>query len=109
MSALTLKKNPPLRDFQAYVAELVKERGFEKETVPELFMLLMEECGELAKAARKALKMYMDKSKRGEGLHLAHDAADVFIYLLDICNHFGIDLEQAFREKEEVNKRRVWG
>ena len=30
------------------------------------------------------------------------------MYLLDICNHFNIDLEKAFREKEEINKGRVW-
>jgi len=33
----------------------------------------------------------------------------VFIYLLDICNHFNIDLEKAFRDKEEINKKRIWG
>jgi NTP pyrophosphatase (non-canonical NTP hydrolase) len=32
----------------------------------------------------------------------------VFMYLLDICNHFDIDLEKAFREKEEINKKRTW-
>jgi NTP pyrophosphatase (non-canonical NTP hydrolase) len=39
---------------------------------------------------------------------LGHEAADVFIYLLTICNHFGVDLETAFREKEEINKGRRW-
>lgn len=34
--------------------------------------------------------------------------ADVFIYLLDICNHFDVNLEKAFRDKEEINKKRVW-
>jgi len=36
------------------------------------------------------------------------EAADVFIYLLDICNQLGVNLEKAFREKEEINKKRVW-
>ena len=107
MSALHLKENPTLRDLQEYVALLVKERGFEQETISELFMLFLEECGEMAKAARKAEKMHIDKTS--EQFNLGHEAADVFIYLLDICNHFGIDLEQAFRDKEELNKKRMWG
>lgn len=106
MSNLHLTQNPTLRDFQNYVADLVKERGFDKETVPEMFMLFLEECGEMAKAARKAQKMKTDKNS--ELFHLDQEAADVFIYLLDICNHFDVDLEKAFRDKEEINKKRIW-
>ena len=105
-SKLHLKNNPTLRDFQNYVAELVKERGFDKETLPQIFMLFLEECGEMAKAARKTQNIKSDKNS--EDYHLNHEIADVFIYLLDICNHYGVDLEQAFREKEEINKKRFW-
>jgi NTP pyrophosphatase (non-canonical NTP hydrolase) len=105
-SKLILKQNPTLRDFQVYVAQLVKERGFDKQTVPEMFMLFLEECGEMAKAARQTQKMKNDKNS--DNFCLDHEAADVFIFLLDICNHFDIDLEKAFREKEEINKKRLW-
>lgn len=105
-SKLYLKENPTLGDFQKYVAEMIVERGFDKETVPELFMLLMEECGEFAKAARKTQNIKSDKNS--EDFHLAEEAADVFIYLLDICNYLNIDLEEAFRKKEEKNKMRKW-
>lgn len=105
-SKLTLKQNPTLADLQAYVADMVVERGFEKETVPEIFMLLLEECGEMAKAARKSQKIHTDKNS--ETFHLDHEVVDVFMYLLDICNHFDIDLEKAFREKEKINKKRTW-
>lgn len=103
---LHLKQNPTLQDFQRYVVAVVKERGFEKETIPQLFQLFLEECGEMAKAARKAAKIHTDA--KSEHFEFAHEAADVFIYLLELCNHFGVDLEQAFREKEEINKKRVW-
>jgi len=105
-SKLELRNNPTLRDFQDYVAEMIKERGFDKETVPELFMLLLEECGELAKAARKSQNIKSDANS--EKFHLADEAADVFIYLLDICNYLDVDLEKAFRKKEEKNKERKW-
>src|SRR3989344_4487945 len=105
-SKLHLKENPILRDFQNYVAELVKERGFDKETLPQIFMLFLEECGEMAKAARKTQDIKSDRNSKDH--RLPHEIADVFIYLLDICNHYEIDLEQAFREKEEINKKRFW-
>jgi len=38
-SSLILTDNPTLRDFQKYVAQIVKERGFDKETIAEMFML----------------------------------------------------------------------
>lgn len=106
MSSLNLKQNPTLHDFQNYVEQLVRERGFDKETVPEMFMLFLEECGEMAKAARKTQNIKVDKSS--EQFNLTQEVADVFIYLLDICNYFDIDLEKAFREKEEINKKRTW-
>ena len=105
MSQLNLKKTPTLPDFQNYIREMVKERGFDKETVSEMFMLLLEECGEMAKSARKTQKIRSDKNS--EQFHFGHEAADVFIYLLALCNRFDIDLEKAFREKEELNKKRI--
>lgn len=105
-SSLTLKQNPTLQDFQTYIAQMIKERGFEEEIISEIFMLLMEECGELAKAARKTQAIKV--ANNSENFQLAHEAADVFSYLLNICNYFKIDLEQAFREKEEINKKRFW-
>ena len=103
---LTLINNPTLQDFQNYVNTMVKERGFDKESIPEIFMLFLEECGEMAKAARKFEKIHSDKNS--EQFQLSHEIADVFIYLLDICNHYNIDLEKAFRDKEEINKKRSW-
>jgi len=85
---------------------MIKERGFEKVTVAELFMLLMEECGELAKAARNIQKLKIDKTS--EQFKVGNEVADVFIFLLDICNRLEIDLEKSFREKEEINKKRIW-
>lgn len=106
MSNLNLPASPTLKDFQQYVSDMVKERGFDKETIPELFMLFLEECGEMAKAARKTQNIKSDS--KSEKFRFEEEAADVFIYLLDICNHFGVDLEQAFRNKEEINKKRTW-
>ncbi len=101
-----LPDKPTLKDFQAYVDALVRERGFDKETLPELFMMFLEECGEMARSARKATDMKSHEGKdRGD---VEDEIADVFIYFLDICNKLGVDLETAFRNKEEINKKRAW-
>lgn len=101
-----LPAKPVLQDYHEYCKKIVKIRGFDKETISELFMLFMEECGELAKAARATQPIKSGAhSKRHE---LAHEAADVFIYLLEICNYFGVNLEEAFREKEKINAKRTW-
>lgn len=82
------------------------ERGFTDTTIPELFMYLSEEVGEMAKATRQVTKMHTDDGS--EKKELAHEMADVLCYILDIANHLGVDLEEAFREKEEINNKRVW-
>ena len=105
MSKLSLPTDPKMSDFQKYVAEMVVERGFDKITMSEMFMLLQEECGELAKSARKHTGLKNDASS--DKFHVAYEAADVFILLLDICNYFDINLEKAFRDKEKLNKQRV--
>lgn len=101
-----LPEKPTLKDFQTYVDAMVKARGFDQEGVPEAFMLFLEECGELAKAARKA--QHIKTGAHSDSFKLAEELADVFWYVVVLANKFNIDLEQAFRAKEEVNKQRVW-
>jgi len=101
-----LTNNPNLKDFQDYVSTLEVERGFERETVIEKCLLLGEEIGELFKSVRKANNMKIDnQSIVGD---VSEELADVLIYLCAIANRFNIDLETAFREKENVNKQRIW-
>ena len=105
-SSLYLKEKPTLADFQQYVREMVEERGFKKETIAEMFLLFQEECGELAKAVRKSSGLHTDPNS--QSFMIGEELADILMYLLDISNHFDIDLEDAFRRKEEMNKKRVW-
>ncbi len=90
-----LLKHPPKADGERenHARKCV---GIYKDSIEKVFMHFLEECGEMAGAARK------------KEAHLDYEIADVFISLLHICNHFGIDLEKAFREKEEINKKRIW-
>lgn len=105
-SKLFLKENPTLKQYQVYVQEMMEERGFDGANVTGQFLQFTEEVGELAKAIRKKQNMKVDANSKVE--HVEEEVADIFMYLLYFCNYFKVDLEQAFREKEEKNKQRVW-
>ena len=43
-----------------------------------------------------------------ETFHIGEELVDILIYICAIANRSGIDLEDAFRAKEEINKKRMW-
>lgn len=93
-----------LNEYQELIAKLVKERGYDKELPSEVFLLLVEEVGELGKAIRKSSGMKVsDHSKKHQ---IEHELADVFWLVIDIANRFDIDLASAFAEKEKINQKR---
>ncbi|MFH1644608.1 MAG: MazG nucleotide pyrophosphohydrolase domain-containing protein [bacterium] len=102
----TLKKFPNLQDIQKYVSELEKERGFTSETIIQKCLLLGEEIGELFKAIRKLEKIKTDNNSKINSVE--NELADILIYLCTIANKLNIDLENALRNKEEINKKRIW-
>jgi NTP pyrophosphatase (non-canonical NTP hydrolase) len=101
-----LQTKPTLSDFQEYVRQLERERGFTENTVLQNSLMLGEEIGELFKAIRKAEKMRIDGNSQVGNVE--EEMADVLIYLCSIANRYNIDLEKAFRDKEEINKARTW-
>jgi NTP pyrophosphatase (non-canonical NTP hydrolase) len=102
----TLRPDPTLSDLQAYVAKMVVERGFDGQSVLQECLLLTEEAGELCKAIRKQEQLGIDaKSKAGT---ISEELSDMLIVMFAIANRYDIDLEQAFRDKEAINHKRVW-
>lgn len=102
-----LPKHPTLPDLQKYMDEICQERGWTKDSYSEKFLLFTEEVGELAKAIRKAQGLYQEQAKQQQ-IELAEEFADVLSYLLDLANYFQVDLEKAFRDKEQINQSRTW-
>jgi NTP pyrophosphatase (non-canonical NTP hydrolase) len=80
-----------VRDWQSYMAKLVKARGWDKASDLEIFLLLTEEVGELAKAYRRHRSLFSEAAN-----------------LLDIAQRLDIDLEQALKDKELHNRKRQW-
>lgn len=98
--------NAPLSAYQQYVRQVMEQRGFHDETVSQKFMLLLEEAGEFAQAARKKANLAQATDASLENCEDA--AADVFAILLDICNQLDIGLEKAFISREHKNQNRNW-
>jgi len=95
-----------LKNLQVYVNELENERGFIQQTIIEKCLLMGEEMGELFKAIRKTENISTDHNS--ETFQVGEELVDILIYICAIANRSDIDLEEAFRAKEEINKRRTW-
>ncbi len=106
MENLKLKDKPTLKDFQEYVNTLEIQRGFIDQDAIIKSLLLGEEMGELFKAIRKTMNIKTDINANISPIK--EEIADILIYLCSIANRFDIDIEEAFREKEEINKKREW-
>ena len=105
----TLTEDSSLAQIQEYIDKVVELRGFKGQPVLETMLLLLEEVGELAKAIRKtATRMSIDTDKMQNYDTVESEAADVFFVLIAICNHMGIDLLSALKEKEKKNCNRNW-
>ena len=95
-----------LAELQRYVDWLEADRGFSDQTIVDKCLLLGEEVGELFKAVRKSAGLAIDEtSAYGE---IGDELADVLIFLASIANRAGVDLDQALRHKEVINRTRTW-
>jgi len=102
----TLNTNPTLKDIQEYVIQLEKERGFAEQPVLQKCLMLGEEVGELFKAIRKQQNIKIDSNSKFGSIN--EELADILIFVCSIANRYDINLEEAFRDKEEINKTRTW-
>lgn len=106
---IQLPQNPTLPQLQSYVDDICKARGWDKATDLETFLLFVEEVGEMAKAIRNRQELFQEPAKQqAKKMELESEFADVLSYLLDLANRMDVNLEAAFRQKEEINSGRVW-
>ncbi len=103
-----LPERPTLKDLQLHIKKTGEERGWDKNNHLEIFLLLAEEFGELAKAVRNRTGLYAEDQIRNKKDELEEEFADVLNYLFDLANCFNIDLEKAFRLKDKINAERSW-
>jgi NTP pyrophosphatase (non-canonical NTP hydrolase) len=89
---------------QAYVREVVTLRGYTCD-LNEIFILTVEEVGELA-AEFKKRTFYPEQF---DPANLSFELADVLLYLLDLANGFGLDLMFHWPDHERENDLRFAG
>ncbi len=84
---------------QAYVRAVVEIRNFTRER-DKLLVLLVEEVGELAAEIRlRALA-----PERFDPANLAYEIIDILLYLLDLANGFGLELNSEWPEDERPRR-----
>lgn len=109
-----------LPELQSYIRKKCIQRGFDRASDLEIYLLLTEEIGEMAKALRKKRALFEEVGRDGGPgpedpgksvrvqANLAEEMADVLSYLLDLANRFEVDLIKALQLKEAVNEKRTW-
>lgn len=96
-----------LFELQTFIKETCKQKGWSNRTALELMVLMTEEVGEVSKAIRHQTG-FATGNPRDELENLGDELVDVLNYVLDIANHFNIDLAVAFSRKWEKNHKRTW-
>lgn len=94
-----------IAELQAYIEQMLVERGFKGQSLSRTFLGLVEEVGELAEVIKNLEKSNRDKGKKYD---LSGEIADVMIYILDIASECKIDIAEALEKKESENRLRNW-
>ena len=103
-----LRDNPTMQDFQSLVHALESHHGWLDVDLVHNCFLMGEEVGELFAAIRRHHRDFETDGPAVSKTDVAHEIVDVLNYLLAIANRLDIDVEAAFREKNERNFARTW-
>ena len=100
-----LQKNPTISDMQNHLMEYIRSQGWDDKTDTEVFLMFVEEIGELAKEIRRKHKLDAEANVQEE---TEGEFADVLNYLLELAYRMDVDLETAYRNKMQKNLERTW-
>lgn len=95
-----------LKDLVKEIDQFVQERDWSQfHSIKNLSMALSVEASELLEIFQWMTEEKSNQAAQDENLRerIQDEVADIFIYLLRIINHTGIDLEKAVKLKMEKN------
>jgi NTP pyrophosphatase (non-canonical NTP hydrolase) len=101
---LFIPVHPTIQQLQEYVAQAEIDRGFADQSAVQECLLLGEEIGELFKAVRASSGIKVDATSTATSV--GEELADILNFVVAIANRFQIDLETAYRDKEQRNSSR---
>lgn len=105
MDSMTIKEAQYLiRHIELGTLEKTEEKtpSEKKENIQRLILKLIEEFGELAENIRKDAR-YDGRNIKGT---IEEELFDIFYYIIAIANDYNIDLEEIFKIKDELNKKK---
>jgi NTP pyrophosphatase (non-canonical NTP hydrolase) len=88
------------------LTQMQQHMGVQSASLASLGLRLGMAIGKLYKAIRKLEKVKM--GAHSKEVKLQSVLAETFMALCAVANSAGVNLEQAFRDKEEINKKRTW-
>lgn len=94
-----LRRNFTIAELQAYIREF----DYHPEGKNAYFMKLVEEVGELSEVIRSEVRMGENDNIKGT---IEEELCDVLYYVAALANVYDIRLNDCFRLKDELNKRK---
>ena len=93
-----------IKEIQDKLARFAADRDWDQFHSPKnLVMALTSEVGELNELFQWLTE---DQSKNVDKDEMRQEIADIFIYLLRLADKLDIDIEEAVREKIEINAKK---
>ena len=89
-----------LNAYKTQTTDLCIRKGWDKSNILLVWLLFMEEIGELASAIRHHTKHFRKTNiKKGNGIDVVMEMGDVFNYLFQIAGILDIDLEDMWKKQ----------
>ena len=104
-----MDKRTTIKELKDKIMNFSKERGWlDGENGKNLVMALSVEASELLEIFQWTHSDDVEKIRDNEKeyIHLKEEIADVFWYLMRVCEHFDIDLTEAVMDKAVKNAKK---
>lgn len=97
----------PVEDIKLRSRKFVQERDWEQFQSPKnLAMALIAEAAELVEHFQWLTQAQSQNLEAKKLSAVSHELADIFIYLVRLCDELNIDLVKAANEKLQINSKK---